>query len=63
MMAERARAECPDEETFARLLGSSIRLEGLDALLDHLDTCEACRELAVTLARRSVTEFVKQTTR
>jgi hypothetical protein len=62
MTAGKARADCPNEEEFARLLGESTGREGLEALLDHLDCCEACRELAASLSRRSASEVVKRTT-
>jgi len=51
-MVGRARGSCPDEEDFAELLVAGESRVGLEALLDHLDSCGPCRELAVTLSRQ-----------
>jgi hypothetical protein len=47
---------CPDEEDFAELLRAGADPKGLEALLEHLDSCGPCRELAVALSRQWTSE-------
>jgi tetratricopeptide (TPR) repeat protein len=44
---------CPDPETLARYADAQLAPEAVEAMRAHVDECQACREVLVTLVRSS----------